>query len=620
VTVRIDREGVQCGDLQQYREITQNSIEAIKRTGRGGEISWDCELRYGFRKQTCTDNGSGMYSQEQIDYLQNLDVNGADHNQGIRGNFGIGSRISTLYHNRFGVWYESWRDGDSSAIYLYHDGNNYGLKVLDDEEYDIKDYQNAAIHVPLVAPPDFVTQVGSGTKVILMGTSEDHNTTEGPYAGQITVPAQWLEKYLNTRWFRLPSDIQLFVREYRPESFWIKATPQRRRVMGQDFILRRVSRHHNVLELPKSNARAYWYIIREDDEVRDAGELDLGTGTKAYLVSGHTGYIYQEELYEIRARNDGGKLYLGGGVQAQQQCGIFFGGPKVVIYIEPLDPNICTDSYRKRLELEGRELDWGEFADEFKQNMPKELADYIEEQSQDRRKESVDQTQELRKYVGLFDAKSMILSKDGDQTSQPGNDRPKPNPNPKPPGPPKPPKPPDPNKPKRKLRKASDTGEPSTSVASMAVPEVVWPAQDSIENPILAATYVPGRDGRAGIISANEWSPLFNEWASFFLLQYGDEPGHRASIQKGIRVVWEYTLTELVIVHERYTKTYRLWPNTLITPEELTVGLMTRKSLLGELKRAITKEVGFPPPKTLNTTSIKEAPISPPKESDKAAE
>ena len=586
VTVRIDREGVQCGDMQQYREITQNAIEAIKRTGRGGEVSWDSELRGGVRKQTCTDNGSGMSPQEQIEYLQNLDVNGADHNQGVRGNFGIGSRISTLYYNRFGVWYESWKDRDGSAVYLYHDGNNYGLRVLDDNEYDLDDYQNAAIHEPLVDPPDFVQRVGSGTRVILMGASEDQNTTEGPYVGQASIPAQFLEKYLNTRWFRLPDNISLFVREYRPESTWAKMTPQRRRVMGQDFVLNKVSRHHNVLLLPKSNARAYWYIIREDDEVRDTGELDLGTGTKAYLVSGHTGYIFQDELYEIRTRNDGKKLYLGGGVQAQQQCGVFFGGSKVVIYIEPLDQDICTDSYRKRLELEGRELDWGAFADEFKQNMPKELADYIEEQSQDRKKESVDQTQELLKYVGLFDAKSMTLSKDGDQTSQPGTDRPKPKPvdRPDPPKPKPDPKPLDPNKPKRKLRKASETGEPSTSLSSIAAPEVVWSEQDSIENKSLAASYVQGRDGRVGTIFANECCPLFIEWVDLFLRMYGDEPGHRASIQSGIRKVWEYNLKELVIIHERYTKKYQLWPNTMITPEELTVGLMSRKTFMMELR------------------------------------
>lgn len=56
----VERLGQDCHPMQFLRELTQNSIEAIQRTGKPGEISWDYDpVTYretGVRKLSITDN------------------------------------------------------------------------------------------------------------------------------------------------------------------------------------------------------------------------------------------------------------------------------------------------------------------------------------------------------------------------------------------------------------------------------------------------------------------------------------------------------------------------------------------------------------------------------------
>ncbi len=67
----VDRLGQDCNPLQHLRELTQNSIEAIHRTGGKGEIVWDVDwitydLEGGVFKLSITDNGDGMTGEEMV--------------------------------------------------------------------------------------------------------------------------------------------------------------------------------------------------------------------------------------------------------------------------------------------------------------------------------------------------------------------------------------------------------------------------------------------------------------------------------------------------------------------------------------------------------------------------
>src|SRR5207302_392884 len=50
-----------------------------------------------------------------------------------------------------------------------------------------------------------------GTMIVLLGSSEDDNTMQAP-AGAAS-PSRWIAKYLNTRFFRFPAEINVKARE-----------------------------------------------------------------------------------------------------------------------------------------------------------------------------------------------------------------------------------------------------------------------------------------------------------------------------------------------------------------------------------------------------------------------
>src|SRR5262245_8588861 len=70
----IERMGQDCGPNQYLRELTQNAIEAVQRTGRSdGHIVWDHFVTdAGVRKLCIVDNGDGMTGLEMIQYINKL--------------------------------------------------------------------------------------------------------------------------------------------------------------------------------------------------------------------------------------------------------------------------------------------------------------------------------------------------------------------------------------------------------------------------------------------------------------------------------------------------------------------------------------------------------------------
>lgn len=167
----IDRLGVDCGPLQQIRELTQNAIEAIKRTKQSkGTIRWDmdyelwnaCAARGRVRKLCIIDDGDGMTGKEMVSYINSLSKTSGK--QTMKGNYGVGAKIAAATRNPFGIIYNSWKDGVGSSIHLHQDADGlYGLKQfnLGDDDFD---------HVAELddsAKPKEIKE--HGTKVTLLG-------------------------------------------------------------------------------------------------------------------------------------------------------------------------------------------------------------------------------------------------------------------------------------------------------------------------------------------------------------------------------------------------------------------------------------------------------------------
>ena len=100
----VDRLGQDCAPLQFVRELTQNSIDAIRRAGvADGRIVWDADgayLQRGIFKLSITDNGDGMTGDEMGTYINSLSSAGST--QSFAGNYGVGAKIAAATRNHHG--------------------------------------------------------------------------------------------------------------------------------------------------------------------------------------------------------------------------------------------------------------------------------------------------------------------------------------------------------------------------------------------------------------------------------------------------------------------------------------------------------------------------------------
>jgi hypothetical protein len=90
---------------------------------------------------------------------------------------------------------------------------------------------------------------------------------------------------------------------------------------------------------------------------------------------GHVAALYQNELYD-RATSRAGMALL-------QNFGILFGYRFVVIYLEPTvkGQSLTTNTARTTLLLNGEKLPWEDWAYEFREKMPKRLAEFVSEKA-----------------------------------------------------------------------------------------------------------------------------------------------------------------------------------------------------------------------------------------------
>src|SRR5690606_25786356 len=86
---------------------------------------------------------------------------------------------------------------------------------------------------------------------------------------------------------------------------------------------------------------------------------------------GHMGVIFQDELYNLCTG--------AAGYHRLQQFGVFMGMSQVVIYIEPTTKNICANTPRTQVLLNGSEnLPWLDWAAEFQNAMPDAIRDFVD--------------------------------------------------------------------------------------------------------------------------------------------------------------------------------------------------------------------------------------------------
>jgi hypothetical protein len=366
VSFLLDRLGQDCSPLQYLRELTQNAIEAIQRTGVPGQITWDVDwTSYDLKgskaamKLCVVDTGDGMTGNEMIKFINQLSSSGSE--QSFTGNYGVGAKIAAATKNPAGVIYHSWKNGEGHMVQLEKSATTgeYGL-----HQWELKD-GTYAHYFPLddaVKPPEIGA---NGTKVILIGSHESDVTIAAP--PDAASPSRWISKYLNTRYFRFPSGITIKAREGWDSPRTDKDRNVLRTITGQKTYLDQHSLDSGVETV--TGAKIHWWILKEEPAItNNSGFIDS---------AGHVGALYQNELYD-RSTSRAGTASL-------QRFGILFGYKFVVLYAEPIpnkDQSLTTNTARTTLLVNGEKLPWDDWAYEFREKMPKRLAEFINEKAE----------------------------------------------------------------------------------------------------------------------------------------------------------------------------------------------------------------------------------------------
>lgn len=356
----VDRLGRDCAPLQYLRELTQNSIEAILDTPeKRGEIHWDVDWNHydltGQYKLAIIDTGRGMDGEDMLRYINKL--SSSSHEQAHDANFGVGAKVAAATRNHAGLLYLSWKDGQGWLTHLWRDPDTGQYGVARNQRED-GSYHDGYVRLSNDVKPPLVND--HGTMVVLLGDDDEHNTVEPPEG--IEGRQRWIQKYLNTRYFRFPEGIEVKVREAYQAP---RDDPHRnmlKPVRGQKPFLDSESAWSGAV--PLTGATAHVWILNEDLGTKNYGDK--------WAATGHMAALYQDELYEM--------LTGRAGVARLQLFGVIFGHNRVVIYVEPdEDTLLSSNTARTQLLVDGRPLPWADWAAEFRADMPVAVQELMEE-------------------------------------------------------------------------------------------------------------------------------------------------------------------------------------------------------------------------------------------------
>jgi hypothetical protein len=302
------------------------------------------------------------------EYLNALAVQGANQTQGISQNFGVGAKITALHRNSHGLVYQSWRDDKGAMVKLHRDDKEgvYGLA-----SFDLADGPDWTPRIKDVYKPKVVKK--SGTKVTLLGTSDDSNTCFPPE--DIGGGMNWLITFLTGRYFRIPDSIKMQVRVLtRDAGEWPSEEPDAgvktynfQTVRGAKALFDDYASASGTVSL--STADAHWWVFSDP---RQASKDMSSRGGRTCKV----GVVFQDEVY-VQVTPPSARRILA-------SFGIVFGAEHVVIYIEPRKTvDLRADTARSRIIINGEDVQEGNWFEtwgaEFREKMPDEIKFKIEE-------------------------------------------------------------------------------------------------------------------------------------------------------------------------------------------------------------------------------------------------
>lgn len=347
LTALIRNLGRDCPPSQYLREFLKNSIEACQRTqNKRSHITIDFNPEVfeltGIYKISFTDNGDGIAPNEMLSLLNNLSSSGSDLNE--HQNYGMGAKVSAMTRNHDGIQYESWRNGEGYKVLICYqpESDIYGVQGFTSDTGEIL----YAVPLENKLKPKNIDQ--HGTRVTLFGMYKEHDTMATPH-GLTFDPDAWMIEYLNGRFFKLPTDIMIKVRHgYRQpvtdtDRNYLKA------ILGFQAIANKEADAKGMSRI--TNANVHWWILPENSTLK-----------------GHTALVNQDEIFDVSDARSNRLTHFG----------IMVGRDRIVIFVEPDDAeqSIARSHLVKK---DGSNIDWAPFQDEFKNNLPQEIRDFMDQ-------------------------------------------------------------------------------------------------------------------------------------------------------------------------------------------------------------------------------------------------
>lgn len=428
---------------QEYREGYKNAEEAVARRIKAeraaglhpapGAIEFDVDWALHAQDNalwylSVADNGDGMTRAELEKYMTTLAVTGANQNQSITGNQGMGLKISGPTRHKEGILLRSLKDGQRTMVQIGWTGLEYDLVALNDNG-------DFVVDVPEELFPDFILEQGSGTIVTYLGSTPKQNTV---VPGSTRV---WLFKYLHQRFFRLGAgQFSLMVRQpARDVSEWPHSREEadaaqyfnRAEVIGTggqwDRYAERLGEDRKgIVDLPGLSsagipaARMHWWVLPAPGPGNDLTSRTYGGGSLAVL--------YQNELHDWRTGGQANPYFA--------RLGIIFGKQRIAFVLEPVGDGISSDFARAHVLLAGRPVfegeAWAWWADAFRERMPDMIKQTIVEEQQRLHEEDPERAKRIRDR--LKEVVAMLRPKrarrnpqgsttaDGDEVTGAGND------------------------------------------------------------------------------------------------------------------------------------------------------------------------------------------------------
>lgn len=381
---------------QEYREAAKNAEEAILRRierddVRDGRIEFDVDWsllsKTGQWFLCCADNGDGMSREELELYTTTLAVEGANRNQSLSGNQGMGLKISGPTRHRRGVLIRSLKNRERSMVQIGWNEHEkeYGLIPMTSDGDVVVSADSSEF-------PNFINLKGSGTIVTFLGNEEGDNTFRPP----AKTTNGWLLKYLNKRFFRFSHDgIEMVVRvpsgstEDWPttpeaasdrESGKVKPSFNRTRIKGtasvwDDAADKLDGESRGAVELAGDRAQRipravmHWWVLPTGPG------SDVSTRTAS---GGSLSVCYQNELHDWHSSSQANPHFA--------RLGVLFGKQRVGFVLEP-DAGAATSDFARAHVLVGgtsvfKSDAWLLWSEQFRDQLPEPIkAAMAEEQA-----------------------------------------------------------------------------------------------------------------------------------------------------------------------------------------------------------------------------------------------